>query len=95
MSVRGLIEIKNEVNYLITNYNRFLKQNETILTQEEKSTINSCIEDLEKVKQSDDKDGIQSIVDHCNHLTEQIAHRIMDYSIQDALQGKGIADTNE
>ena len=95
LSVRGLIEIKNEVNYLITNYNRFLKQNETILTQEEKSTINSCIEDLEKVKQSDDKDGIQSIVDHCNHLTEQIAHRIMDYSIQDALQGKGIADTNE
>lgn len=91
---RALIEIKNEVKYLIANYNRFLDQNKVHLSDNEKLVLQTSIQKLQYTQDYTDKNTIQTQIDEINNSTAPIAHRMMDITIQNALSGQSINNAN-
>ena len=91
---RALIEIKNEVKYLIANYNRFLDQNKVHLSDNEKIILQTSIQKLQSTQDYTDKNSIQTQIDEINNSTAPIAHRMMDITIQTALSGQSINNAN-
>lgn len=95
IDIRSLIEIKNEANYILLNYQRFKSQNEKILSLEEIEILDNSIHMLNEIITSENKNEIQTVIDQCNAQTESIAHRIMDISIQQSLTGQNINQNYE
>jgi len=90
MKIRGLLEAKNEANNILLSSDKFLQQNEEILSLEEKTETKSLIEILRKSVGGDDKDAINKAMDDLNTFTSPLAHRAMDVNIQKAMQGKKV-----
>lgn len=90
MKVRGLLEARNEANNILLSSDKFLKQNEEILSSEEKEKTLSLIEILRKSVNEEDKDAINKAMDDLNTFTSPLAHRAMDVNIQKAMQGKKV-----
>ena len=51
MNIRGLLEARNEANNILLSADKFLKQNESILSEEEKQTTKKLVLSLEKSNQ--------------------------------------------
>jgi len=90
MKIRGLLEARNEANNILLSSDKFLQQNEEILSAEEKAETLSLIENLRKSVNEDDKDAINKAMDDLNTFTSPLAHRAMDVNIQKAMQGKKV-----
>jgi len=90
MKVRGLLEARNEANNILLSSDKFLKQNEEILSAEEKEKTQSLIEDLRKSVGGEDKNAINKAMDDLNTFTSPLAHRAMDVNIQKAMKGKKV-----
>jgi molecular chaperone HscA len=90
MKIRGLLEARNEANNILLSSDKFLQQNEEILSAEEKAETLSLIENLRKSVSEDDKDAINKAMDDLNTYTSPLAHRAMDVNIQKAMQGKKV-----
>jgi Fe-S protein assembly chaperone HscA len=90
MKIRGLLEARNEANNILLSSNKFLQQNDEILTTEEKEETISLIELLRKSVNEGDKDAINKAMDDLNTYTSPLAHRAMDVNIQKAMQGKKV-----
>jgi molecular chaperone HscA len=90
MKVRGLLEARNEANNILLSSDKFLQQNEEILSAEEKEKTQSLIEILRKSVNEEDKDAINKAMDDLNTYTSPLAHRAMDVNIQKAMQGKKV-----
>lgn len=92
MNIRGLLEARNEADNILLSAEKFLKQNEAILTKEEKETINKLVEKLKEATQGNDKDLINKSMDELNEFTSPLAHRAMDVHIAEAMKGKKIGE---
>ncbi|MFK8004844.1 MAG: Fe-S protein assembly chaperone HscA [Saprospiraceae bacterium] len=90
MKIRGLLEARNEANNILLSSDKFLQQNEAILSEEEKATTKSLIENLRKSVNEEDKDAINKAMDDLNTFTSPLAHRAMDVNIQKAMKGKKV-----
>lgn len=90
MKIRGLLEARNEANNILLSSDKFLQQNEEILSEEEKAKTQSLIEVLRKSVQEKDKDAINKAMDDLNTYTSPLAHRAMDVNIQKAMKGKKV-----
>ena len=90
MKVRGLLEARNEANNILLSADKFLRQNESILSDEEKSKIGELVKILQKATQGEDKDLINKAMDDLNEYTAPLAHRAMDATIAKAIKGKKI-----
>ncbi|MEK7257614.1 MAG: Hsp70 family protein, partial [Bacteroidota bacterium] len=90
MKIRGLLEARNEAQHLLLSAEKFLKQNENLLSEEEKSKTRSLAEALKLATQADDKDRINQAIQNLNEFTAPLAHRAMDETIRDAMRGKKI-----
>ena len=88
MKARVLLEARNEGNNVYKSTLRFLKQNENILSDEEKAKTMEFAEALNKAIQGDDKDAINQAMESLNEYTSPLAHKAMDLNIKDALKGK-------
>ena len=91
MKIRSLLEARNEANNLLLSGQKFLTQNEEILSAEEKSNTASMLETLRLATGTDDKDAIHRAIEELNTYTMPLAHRAMDATVLAAMQGKSLA----
>ena len=92
LHIRSLLEARNEANNIVLAADKFLKQNDSILNEEEKATTLNLVEILRGSVAGDDKDAINAAMQSLNEYTEPLAHRAMDVNIGAAMRGKKIAD---
>ena len=92
MNIRGLLEARNEANNILLSAEKFMKQNDEILSIEEKETTNSLVKNLGKVTQGNDKDLINKAMEELNEYTAPLAHRALDVNIAKAMKGKKIGE---
>ncbi len=90
MQRRGLIEAQTEAKNVIHSGQKFLKQNESILNNEEKATTLKMLNRLQSLVNQGTKDQIQSYMEEFNEYTSPLAHRAMDVNIGESLKGKSI-----
>ncbi|HMN91139.1 MAG TPA: molecular chaperone DnaK [Saprospiraceae bacterium] len=90
MSVRALLEARNEANYILHSVEKFLDQNATILSETEAEAIRQLAMQLQQAATNDDKDAINRAIEALNTYTAPLAHRAMDVVIAEAMRGKTI-----
>jgi len=90
MRIRGLLEARNEANNLLLAGDKFLQQNDTILAKEEKETTKNLLNALKTATETEDKDLIHRAIEELNAYTSPLAHRAMDATIREAMQGKKV-----
>ena len=90
MAARGLLEARNEGHHIALSADKFLKQNNDILSEDEKATTLSLLADLKNILTGTDKDAINTAIQNLNDFTAPLAHRAMDKNIADAMKGQKI-----
>jgi molecular chaperone HscA len=90
MQTRALLEARNEANHILKSAEKFLKQNEDLLSESEKATTQSLVRELETVAAKTDKDLINKAIRDLNEFTAPLAHRAMDKTILEAMKGKKV-----
>jgi Fe-S protein assembly chaperone HscA len=90
MRIRGLLEARNEANNLLHAGDKFLQQNDTILSEVEKATTKSLLSALKSATETEDKDLIHRAIEDLNAYTSPLAHRAMDTTIREAMRGKKV-----
>ena len=88
MAARALQEARTEAHMLLLSGDKFLKQNADILSPEEVAHTNDLLNALRAATTGADKDVILSAIETLNTYTAPLAHRAMDYTIYEAMQGK-------
>jgi molecular chaperone HscA len=88
MQARALLEARNEANLLLLSGDKFLRQNDGILSEIEKSNTRALLEDLNNKVSGTDKDLINKAISTLNEYTAPLAHRAMDETIGKALTGQ-------
>ncbi len=90
MATRALLEARNEANNIILSAEKFIKQNDMILSDAEKSETLKLTEKLKTAVQGDNKDVINAAMQDLNTFTEPLAHRALDVHIAEAIKGRAI-----
>ena len=88
--VRALVEAKTEAEQLIDTTSAFLKNNGSLLSDDEKSQTITAIEEVKAELSSEDKDRIQAKITALNELSRPYAERVMDQAISRAMKGKNV-----
>lgn len=88
MAARGLLEARNEGNHIALSADKFLQQNDDLLSEEEKATTRSLLASLKTALSVTDKDVINKAIQDLNEYTAPLAHRAMDQTIAKAMKGK-------
>jgi molecular chaperone HscA len=91
MAARALLEARNEANNLILSGERFLRQNDAMLSEIEKATVNVLLKSLREAAAGADKDVILSGIEALNAYTTPLAHAAMDFTIREAMKGKKLS----
>jgi molecular chaperone HscA len=90
MQIRALLEARNEAKHILLAAQKFLQQNDEILSEAEKATTLSLAKSLEIAADGDDKDLINKAIQDLNEFTTPLAHRSMDKTILAAMKGKKV-----
>jgi molecular chaperone HscA len=90
MTIRALLEARNEANNIILSAEKFLKQNAQILSDIEKFDTIALVDKLRESVQGENKDAINVAMEELNTYTTPLAHRAMDVTILEAMKGKKI-----
>lgn len=90
MTARGLLEARNEANNILLSGDKFLVQNAAILTTEESAETGKLLHVLREKVAGNDKDAILAAMEDLNAYTAPLAHRALDYNIQEAMKGQKI-----
>ena len=90
MAARALLEAQNEGKHILLSADKFLQQNEGILSENEISTTKSLAASLKSKIGGTDKDAINKAIQELNDFTSPLAHRAMDKTIAEAMKGKKI-----
>ena len=90
MRIKALLEAKNEARSIILSSDKFIKQNEEILTEAEQTKLLELVNDLRTVTEQKDKDKINTSMQILNEFSAPLAERAMNYNIKKALSGKTI-----
>ncbi|MBK7524957.1 MAG: Fe-S protein assembly chaperone HscA [Saprospiraceae bacterium] len=88
--IKSLIESKVEANNVLLATEKFLIQNDEIMTEAEKSEIRRLANQLTLHVTADNKNNIETSMKLLNEFASPIAQRAMDSLIQHSLQGKNI-----
>ncbi len=90
MHTRALLEARNEANHLLNASEKFIQQNEAILSEEEIENTRVLTQALQEATSGNDKDLINKAIEDLNAYTAPLAHRAMDKTIGEAMTGKAI-----
>lgn len=88
MEKRGLLEAKNEANNVLLSAEKFLIQNQDILSKLEFEKTVQLTNVLKDAVQNSDKDTINKAMEDLNTYTTPLAHRALDKNIAEAIKGK-------
>ncbi len=90
MAIKVLLEAKNEANNVVQSTEKFIKQNEDILNEQETAEILKLKEFLAQTVKNGSKDQINKAMEELNTFTTPIAHKALDINIAKAIKGKKI-----
>ena len=90
MLARGLLEARNEANSILLSADKFVEQHAALFSEEERSTLLQLTEVLRRAVQGEDKNAINQAMEKLNTYSAPLAHRAMDHTIAEAMQGKKI-----
>ncbi len=91
MLTRGLLEARNEANSILLSADKFIQQHAALLSEEERTTLVQLTEVLRNAVQGSDKNEINQAMEKLNTYSAPLAHRAMDHTIAEAMQGKKIS----
>ena len=91
MQIRGLLEARNEARNILLSADKFLEQNQEILSSDEIEEIHKHRTELQQATEGDDKDRINRAIEAINEYTRPLAQRAMDNVIAESLKGKKIS----
>jgi len=89
---RLLLEAQQEAQQMIYITEKFLKNHQNLLSEQEIYGTENLMKQLKEVWNSDNKNTILAAIENLNEFTKPFAHRVMDTAIQEALSGKKIID---
>lgn len=92
MVTKALVDAKNEGSALIFSAEKFIKQNEAILSAEEIATMTNQIAELKSVLDEADKDVIYAKITVLNEYSEPLAEKAMNHNISMAMKGQKLED---
>ncbi len=92
MRTRALLEARNEAQTLLLAGEKFLQQNDALLSEVEKATTRSLLQALRETMDGDNKDRIHAAIEALNDYTAPLAHRAMDATIREAMRGKKVSE---
>jgi len=95
LKIRSLLEARNEANNVLLATQKFLEQNDQILSKEEKKNTLDLAKSLKKTVIGDDKDLINKAMADLNEYTAPIAHRAMDVHVANAMRGTNLREKKE
>ncbi len=87
---KALIEARNEANNILLSSEKFIKQNETILSEDEILTLKKHLDQLRISVAGEDKDLINKEMQNLNEFSTPLAHRALDHNIGLAIKGKAV-----
>lgn len=82
-----MLESINEANNVTLATDKFLIQNQAILTSEEIETTTSLNDALKSSVKSGTKDDIEAAMKRLNDYSTPLAHKALDINIGEALKG--------
>lgn len=88
MKIKVLLEARNEAANILLGVDRFVEQNEGLLSEEQSTTLTTLRAKLDDAKNGEDKDLINLAIQKLNEFTSPLAHLAMDKAIQEAMKGK-------
>jgi molecular chaperone HscA len=92
---RALVEARNEANNVLLSTRKFIRSNESWLSNEQHIALTQLADNLEKAVTGDDKDAINGRLQELNHYSEPLAHEALDRNIAVAMKGKSIDEAGE
>src|SRR5947208_337005 len=95
VEARLLIETRNEADTVITHVERALRQGGELVSSEERESIRAALEDLRRVRVTDDREQIRDKTTALNRATEHLAEVMMDAALKGALGSKRAAEIME
>jgi molecular chaperone HscA len=90
IKLRALVEARTEAELIIKTTQNFVEKNKKHLNPDEIEKTNMAVSELQSLLSSDDKDTIQSGIEHLNEITRPFAERIMDIAVSVAMKGKKV-----
>jgi molecular chaperone HscA len=90
IKLRALVEARTEAELIIKTTQNFVEKNKKHLNPDEIEKTNTAVSELQSLLSSDDKDKIQSSIEHLNEITRPFAERIMDIAVSVAMKGKKV-----
>jgi molecular chaperone DnaK (HSP70) len=88
--VRFLIEARNAADTLIRATRKSLERGSGLVTPEAVANINEARSALELSLASSDSKKIKSLIDKFNEATQNLAERILNQAVKEALEGKSL-----
>ena len=90
MAQRGILEARNEGQHIVQASEKFLKQHQNILSENEINETKRYALALNEAIKNENKDNINEAIKQLNDYTAPLAHRAMDATIASAMRGKTI-----
>lgn len=92
MQKKALIEARTEGQNIVRATDKFIQQNESILSDEQIKKLREYKEKLVEAIEGDDKDAIQKAMDELNEYAKPLAKKSMDSVIGEAMKGKKVEE---
>jgi molecular chaperone DnaK len=85
VEARMLIEVRNEADTVMTHVRRALKQGSHLVAPAELAQITAALEDLERIRETSERELIRTKTGELNRVTERLAQLLMDTALAAAL----------
>ncbi len=95
MKQRALLEARNEGRNIVLSTERFLRQNEESLNDEQISTLQKLNQELARSIEGENKDAINQAMETINNYASPLAQQVMDQVISTAMKGKKVDHEQE
>lgn len=92
MQKKALIEARTEGQNIVRATDKFIQQNESLLTEEQIKDLRKFKKSLVEKIEEDDKDAIQKAMDDLNEYAKPLAKKSMDSVIGEAMKGKKVEE---
>jgi molecular chaperone HscA len=91
IQAKAYIEAVNEAKNIVLSADKFIAQNQTILTEEELKSFSIYAQNLKSAVDSGTKNDIESAIKELNDFSSPLAHRALDHNISLALKGTHVS----
>lgn len=87
---RALVEARNEASNVLLSTRKFIKNNESWLSEAQHTALQELADKLENSIKGSDKDAINAAMQELNAYSEPLAHEALDRNIATAMKGRVI-----